>query len=68
MTTNWELDSVEDAIAAIARGEAVVVVDDEDALDHPARVRALRRRRTGRRDAGRRVGGRWARCAGGGKW
>jgi 3,4-dihydroxy 2-butanone 4-phosphate synthase/GTP cyclohydrolase II len=30
MTTNWELDSVEDAIAAIARGEAVVVVDDED--------------------------------------
>lgn len=30
MTTNWELDSVEDAISAIARGEAVVVVDDED--------------------------------------
>lgn len=30
MTKNWELDSVEDAIAAIARGEAVVVVDDED--------------------------------------
>jgi 3,4-dihydroxy 2-butanone 4-phosphate synthase/GTP cyclohydrolase II len=30
MTTKWELDSVEDAIAAIARGEAVVVVDDED--------------------------------------
>lgn len=27
---NWEFDSVEDAIAAIARGEAVVVVDDED--------------------------------------
>lgn len=30
MSTNWELDSVEDAIDAIARGEAVVVVDDED--------------------------------------
>ena len=30
MATNWELDSVEEAIAAIARGEAVVVVDDED--------------------------------------
>ncbi len=30
MTTNWEFDSVEEAIAAIAAGEAVVVVDDED--------------------------------------
>lgn len=30
MANNWELDSVEEAIAAIARGEAVVVVDDED--------------------------------------
>jgi 3,4-dihydroxy 2-butanone 4-phosphate synthase/GTP cyclohydrolase II len=30
MANKWELDSVEEAIAAIARGEAVVVVDDED--------------------------------------
>ncbi|MEY2672572.1 MAG: hypothetical protein RLZZ508_449 [Actinomycetota bacterium] len=30
MSTNWEFDSVEEAIAAIAAGEAVVVVDDED--------------------------------------
>lgn len=30
MTTNLEFDSVESAIAAIAKGEAVVVVDDED--------------------------------------
>ncbi|MEY3697230.1 MAG: 3,4-dihydroxy-2-butanone 4-phosphate synthase, partial [Actinomycetota bacterium] len=30
MTTNWELDSVEDSISAISRGEALVVVDDED--------------------------------------
>lgn len=30
MTNNWEFDSVESAIAAIAKGEAVVVVDDED--------------------------------------
>lgn len=30
MNKQWELDSVEDAIAAIGLGQAVVVVDDED--------------------------------------